>query len=1247
MARQDLERQLLSGLLAVQRGWATPELVAAELAEACSQPDRGEGETGIRPQVVTPSVLSSVQQAVAEVLQQHGGDVTAGLRGSSLDPRLRQELARRNLPEINALLAWIGSSVPVEPGEFPTMAGDHYGTIQSKLIPEPPTAADPYTTGTNLPSAHAADSAVGTASGPVSVESGGRTEYDNYVNSAEVSAAVGPGGTWPDQPGQGEPPPDTSGPRSTSEDPSVVQEPDYTTLASGFPSGSPQVGINQFDAADIPWPLRFRVLREHAKGGLGKVSVAEDLELHREVAFKEIQHHMADDAEARTRFIQEAEITGGLEHPGIVPVYGLGTHPDGRPYYAMRFIRGRSLQQAIEDFLRLADAGADAGKQQFEFRHLLRRFIDVCNAIHYAHSRGIIHRDIKPGNVMLGDYGETLVVDWGIAKSIKVRGSVFRTALQRLPQLLAGDGSQTMMGSAIGTPQFMSPEQAAGRLNDLGPTSDVYSLGATLYCILCGTVAFTSRNLGEVLKQVKEGTFPPPIEVNPRVAKPLNAICVKAMATAAALRYETAQDLADDVEHWLADEPVVAYEENGWERLSRWVRRHQARAQAFGVAGVAIALVSIIAALLIEQSRRTETEAKRKLGIAHVQESVARQQEAQAKREALRRSQQTREAVDTLLAGVGDALDAVPGMQEARKRLLERAAQDYAKLTQESNSDPELQAEAARSLIRLADVRSQLNELDKAREALQKANEILQALIKQTGKQALYVLELARADTRRGLLESRAAKTGLARIHLLSAVTAMEDLVRSDSNSIDYQDALGTALLGLGKVEQQAAKPQDAGRHLKRALTLYQDLLKRHPNNVQVLTATAAAENSFARYLLDTGRAAEAVDMFNGVIQIHDVLVDDHPKDPDYFARRAAARIVLAEALRSLGRWAVVVANDEACVADLAIVVQARPDVPRYRQELAIARANLGQSLRKLGDNKAALPALEKSLATFVDLTISYPIPEYTEGAADVCSSLALVQSELGQQDAALAMIDTALGDYGELLALLPESASYQDDLGLAQVNRARIQARRNDAAGAVKGFEEAIATLKAAVDKDAKTPRYADHLAMAWTQLGQIHTAAGQSQPARDAFQSAITIRQDLVKNFKGSPLYQDSLAWLLATCPVEELRNAKEAVALSQLTTQLFPDSPQHWLTHGAGQLQLGDPASGLSSLDKSLNLRGRDEGLTLALKSIAAARLKQSDPAQKSLAAAQAWQQAQKPADEELARWIKQAEEAVGQK
>lgn len=351
--------------------------------------------------------------------------------------------------------------------------------------------------------------------------------------------------------------------------------------------------------------VRYRKLRDYAKGGLGQVFVALDEELKRHVALKQMQGQHAGNADARQRFMLEAEITGGLEHPGIVPVYGLGIYDDGQPYYAMRFIRGESLEQAIADFYRKFPASDAASRRDpnrlLELRKLIGRIIDVCQAIAYAHSRGVLHRDIKPDNIMLGKYGETLVVDWGLAKVGPATSSDVTQLPSDEPSLSGSTSSdsahETRHGSVIGTPAFMSPEQASGNPDQIDHRSDIYSLGATLYCVLTGMPAYSSRDesgnpisIQNLLERIRAGSFTPPLEIDASIPKPLAAICTRAMAADPANRYSDALTLADELERWLADEPVNAYREPTIARIRRWVKRHQ----TFATTAVAIALLSVI-----------------------------------------------------------------------------------------------------------------------------------------------------------------------------------------------------------------------------------------------------------------------------------------------------------------------------------------------------------------------------------------------------------------------------------------------------------------------------------------------------------------------------------------------------------------------------------------------------------------------------------------------------------------------------
>ncbi len=347
---------------------------------------------------------------------------------------------------------------------------------------------------------------------------------------------------------------------------------------------------------------RFRVLRPHARGGLGKVSIASDEELHREVALKEIQARDAADPESRARFVMEAEITGNLEHPGIVPVYGLGEYADGRPFYAMRFIRGDSLKEAVDRFH--SDAIPDASERLLRLRGLLGRFVDVCQAIEYAHSRGVLHRDLKPGNIMLGKYGETLVVDWGLAKPLGHKEKTQTTDEATLRPSASSGSSETRMGSAVGTPSYMSPEQANGRLDRLGPRSDVYSLGATLYYVLTGRAPFQSDDTEATLAAVRVGDFDPPTQAQSATPRALEAVCLRAMALDPDQRYASPSLLAEEVERWLADEPVEAFRESWFTRAVRWAKRHQAAAAALLTSIVVVtSLLTLFFGLMWQQTR--------------------------------------------------------------------------------------------------------------------------------------------------------------------------------------------------------------------------------------------------------------------------------------------------------------------------------------------------------------------------------------------------------------------------------------------------------------------------------------------------------------------------------------------------------------------------------------------------------------------------------------------------------------------
>jgi serine/threonine protein kinase/formylglycine-generating enzyme required for sulfatase activity len=342
--------------------------------------------------------------------------------------------------------------------------------------------------------------------------------------------------------------------------------------------------------AGEPFLARYRLTRLHARGGIGQVWLARDELMGRQVALKELRPDRRDAGTTqRDRFVEEAKITGQLEHPGIVPVYELARQGENAlPFYTMRFVQGRTLLAVTREYHRKRKAG-EAGR--LELDALLNAFVAVCNTLAYAHSRGVIHRDLKGENIVLGDYGEVVVLDWGLAKVFLAEDAVVP---KEVSGLVSVDRDETFEGTrdgqVMGTPAYIPPEQATGRLDLVGPRSDVYGLGAILYEIIAGHPPFRGRDAAEILQAVVLTPPPRPFLSNPEAPPALEAVCLKALAKNPMDRYAEAADLAREVRLFLADEPVSAYREPLSKRARRWARRHRmlvnstATASAIGLA---------------------------------------------------------------------------------------------------------------------------------------------------------------------------------------------------------------------------------------------------------------------------------------------------------------------------------------------------------------------------------------------------------------------------------------------------------------------------------------------------------------------------------------------------------------------------------------------------------------------------------------------------------------------------------------
>jgi serine/threonine-protein kinase len=911
-------------------------------------------------------------------------------------------------------------------------------------------------------------------------------------------------------------------------------------LSALSPTPEGPATVSAGPAAPLPADGRYQRLRPHAKGGLGEVWVAADRELEREVALKEIQAQHAGQADSRARFLLEARVTGGLEHPGIVPVYGLGHHPDGRPFYAMRLVKGDSLRRAIEQF-HAADWTGRLGAKALAFRQLLGRFIDVCDAVEYAHSRGVLHRDLKPGNVMLGKYGETLVVDWGLAK-------VTGTAEATEGGLASGSGDSglTQAGKALGTPAYMSPEQAAGKLDQLGPASDVYSLGATLYTLLTNQAPFLQGEMGAVLARVERGEFAPPRQVNRQVPRALEAVCLKAMARDPQRRYTSPRALAGDLEHWLADEPVSAYREPLGGRARRYMKRYRAvvlgAVAVLGVAAVSLAVATVLLSAKNEELLR-----------ANANEQAAKEQ-AQAN------FALAVQAVEDYLTGVADNDRLKEKDLEPLRRDLMRSAQAYyRRFAEQERNSPPYRSLAAQADISLGRIHDQLGEWDEAKARFGQAAAALRELAKaepaevkhrqrlfqatlemadltlrqkdfaatevwagnafrlneqmrQEFPKARWALEDASGTHRvRGRLSQGRGRMTEAEQEFLQAVRLQEQVVQEDAPPAAKLTLIKTYnLLGI-LYRNYLNRPAAADEVYRKALALFDRLDGESKRQPAVLIELASCQRGLARALALAGRLREAEEGYRAAVRTGERLAADFPMIP-------SCRECLAEALNPFSSYL----GDQGANAEY-LQVSARwvevtermtrdfPHIHAYRMELARASYGLGRAKQRAGDKEGSVRLRRQSVALMTALVNEYPtVPAYRQDLGLYLNGSGAALAALGRHDEARAEYAKAVEATRPMAEAHPEVPDYQSDYAQTLVNYGGALTRVGQVDDALRHLQTAVAVLENRTGATYNID-YRALLGLVYTNLADVQRARHQPQEARLAVERAIATLEEV----------------------------------------------------------------------------------------------------------------------------------------
>lgn len=714
----------------------------------------------------------------------------------------------------------------------------------------------------------------------------------------------------------------------------------------------------------------YEILSTIARGGMGIVYKARQKKLNRIVAVKMILSGQFADQQEVERFYVEAEAAAKLRHPNIVAIHEIGEW-QGQHFFSMDYIDGKSLAEMVRDQPLPPRVAAD----------MVRR---IAQTMQFAHEQGILHRDLKPSNILVDSRGEPFITDFGLAKQLS-------------------DQSQlTLSGTIIGTPSYMPPEQAAGKIDQVGPASDIYSIGAILYELLAGRPPFRAATPFETIRQVLEVEPVSPRLINPSVPRDLETICLKCLQKEATRRYATAAELAEELTAYLEGRPIKARPVGAVERTWRWCRRNPLLAAAMGIAAVflVLAFAGLVTAYVYRGWALRESEASFREALGVINAFT------------------TRVSEETLLNQ--------PGMQPLRRDLLELALQHYRHMLEQRRSDPALQDEMAATYFRIGLITSLLESPARAVPFYQQAIDMQRKLLDRArGAARIAALAnslnaLATAYFLLGELES-------AHTSFEQAFQLRQELSRLDPNNTEYRRVLANTHMNLGLVLDELGQIDEALQQINAAQQLRKQILEINPGDDKTRRDWAKGEFNRGNLLLKREEYREAEQAFQAAAHALEELLAPHTKDLDNQKLLALCYRLLGDLAESVDVARLWYAK---AVEQLTPLAAANPDVVDYQLEKAGLLINIGALESDAEQYERAEQVWRQAVEILEPLVQRYPkVTRYRRDMAAVLHGLGKLYHSQNKLTAARSLLDRAANLLEQLVQEVPHDAQIADEL--------------------------------------------------------------------------------------------------------------------------------------------------------------------------------------------------------------------------